>query len=66
MGHTPRTSTEERLTDLALTAFRPGGLPARSDDHLFRVAGSLVRLSCGTPAPRRNASLSSTPGTVSR
>jgi len=29
----------------------------RGDDELFRVADSLIRLGCGVPAPKRNASM---------
>ena len=31
----------------------------RDDDALFRVADALVRLGCGVPAPKRNASMRS-------
>ncbi len=66
--HTTLTITDERLSELVAhlsgaplersrTMVRNASARPRGDDELFRVADSLIRLGCGVPAPKRNASM---------
>ncbi|MEM9200512.1 MAG: hypothetical protein AAGC53_02580 [Actinomycetota bacterium] len=68
--HATKTTTDERLSELVAhlsgapmeqsrAMVRDSSMERRGDDELFRVADALVRLGCGVPAPRRNASMRS-------
>lgn len=66
--HTTQHPGDERLSELVAhlsgaplersrAMVRDASGNPRSDDELFRVADALVRLGCGVPAPKRNASM---------
>ncbi len=66
--HTTPTIADERLSELVAhlsgaplersrAMVRDSSMRPRGDDELFRVADALVRLGCGVPAPKRNASM---------
>ena len=66
--HATQPTTDERLSELVAhlsgaplehsrAMMRDVSTRGRGDDELFRVADALVRLGCGVPAPKRNASM---------
>lgn len=66
--HTTQHPGDERLSELVAhlsgaplehsrAMVRDASTHTRGDDELFRVADALVRLGCGVPAPKRNASM---------